>query len=79
MAFERFAAMNDFQSTEQQAEIFASSFPESERAAAKEWYLGEMETDRRAYFWQSVQAGLTAFVMTGVLPTLALWAFVQLS
>ncbi|MEW5727410.1 MAG: hypothetical protein AB1918_06250 [Pseudomonadota bacterium] len=71
--------MTELYSAEEQADSFASSFPEPDRATVKEWYLAQLEVDRRDFFWKQVEAGLTVFVLAGVLPTIALWAYIQLS
>lgn len=71
--------MTELYSADDQAESFASSFPERDRATVKEWYLLQLENDRRDFFWKKIEAGMTVFMLVGVLPTLALWAYIQLS
>lgn len=73
------SVMGELYSAEEQAETFASSFPEPDRLSVREWYLAQLEQDRRSFFWKKVEAGLTVFILIGVLPTLALWAYIQLS
>lgn len=71
--------MIELYSAEEQAESFASSFPEKDRLSVREWYLAQLEQERRSFMWKKVEAGVTVFVLVGVLPTLALLAYIQLS
>lgn len=71
--------MSRLYSLEEQADSFASSFPDSDRSAVREWYLEQLLQDDRRLLWKKVEAGVTVFVLAGVLPSLAFLAYFHLS
>ncbi|MGE5547643.1 MAG: hypothetical protein ACM33T_12140 [Solirubrobacterales bacterium] len=64
---------------EQQAESFASAFPEEDRAFVRDWYLAKLQREAEARFWRLVEAAVTVLILVAVLPSLALWAYFTLS
>ncbi|HSV28015.1 MAG TPA: hypothetical protein VLL76_00610 [Candidatus Omnitrophota bacterium] len=71
--------MGRLYSLDEQAATFAESFPDADRDGVREWYLEQLKRDRERGFWKRLEAGATVFVLVGVLPSLALWAYFTLS
>lgn len=63
---------------DEQADSFAEQFPEQDRAGVREWYRAQLEIEHEKRLWKRIEAGVTVFVFVGLLPTLALWALLEL-